>query len=259
MLRVAVGVVACIATAAVLAGALAEAAPRATPAFTVMSTLQGKRVLPHRIPWIARPSLPQSRVSEVAFLIDGKVRWIERRAPYSYSDDGGYLVTSWLTPGRHRFAVRVRSTDGRTATEALVARVLPAPAPPRALAGTWRRDVQGTPQELDGPPGVWTLRFERRWIQDRAPGAWNPDTQHGGMIDNDWVPGPRTFEIAGGVSFRILKDTDAEGGWWCEPGGPKATYAWSVRGDTLTLKPVNGRDPCGTRGAVYTGDWTRAR
>ena len=73
------------------------------------------------------------------------------------------------------------------------------------------------------------------------------------------MPGPRTFEIAGSVTFRVLHDTDAEGGWWCEPGGPKATYAWSVRGDRLTLAPVGGSDPCRERGAVYTGTWTRAR
>jgi hypothetical protein len=229
-----------------------------TSTLSVTSTLQGRQVLPHRIRWLVRTSLSQAQVGEVAFLIDGKARWIERRAPYTYGDDGGYLVTSWLTPGSHRFAVRVRSNDGRSATEVVVARVRPAPEPPAALAGTWRRDVQGTSQQIGGPPGIYTLRFDRRWIQDRAPGAWNPDTGHGGIVDNYWVPAARTFEIAGSVTFRILRDEDAEGGWWCEPGGPRATYSWSVTGDTLTLKPLNGRDPCGERGYVYTGDWTRA-
>ncbi|HJU47904.1 MAG TPA: hypothetical protein VJ689_07230 [Gaiellaceae bacterium] len=231
----------------------------ATSALSVTSTLHGKQVLPHRIRWIARPSLPQARVDEVAFLIDGKVRWIERRVPYGYGDDGGYLVTSWLQPGRHRFVVRVRSTDGQTATEVVLARVRPAPQVPAALAGTWRRDVQGTPQQIGGPPGIYTLRFDRRWIQDRAPGAWNPDTGHGGIVDNDWVPAAKTFEIAGSVTFRIFRDEDAEGGWWCGPAGPRATYSWSVTGDTLTLKPLHGPDPCGERGYVYTGNWTRVR
>jgi hypothetical protein len=247
-------VVGCIAVAsAALAGA---AAPKP---FEVGSTLEGRKVLPQRIAWFGRPSVRASLVAEVAFLIDGKVRWVERGAPYTYSDDGGYLVTSWLRPGWHRFAVRATLNDGRIATNSVTARVVAAPKPPAQLVGRWRRDVQGTPETLGGPPGLWTLVFERRWLQDRAPGKWNPDTQHGSVIDNYWVPGARTFEVAGSVTFRVLNDTDAEGGWWCEPGGPRAAYSWSVEGDTLTLAPRNGRDPCRERGAVYTGEWTRVR
>ena len=243
-----------IVATAVLAGAAATAGR----AFTVTSTLDGKSVLPHRIAWLARTSLTQAKVSEVAFLIDGKVRWVEHGAPYSYSDDGGNLVTSWLAPGRHRFTVRAKSTDGRQAARTVVARIAAALEPPPALAGTWQRDVQGTPETLGGPPGTYTLWFDKRWIRDRAPGKWNPATGSGGVVNNDWVPGPKTFEIAGAVTFRILRDDDQEGGWWCEPGGPKATYTWSVSGDTLTLSPVDRPDPCRERGAVYTGEWTRA-
>src|SRR5437870_2945651 len=45
--------------------------------FTVHSTLDGKRVLPRRIHWIAYTSLPQSQLASggVTFLIDGKVVW----------------------------------------------------------------------------------------------------------------------------------------------------------------------------------------
>ena len=195
------------------------------------STLDGRTVLPHRIAWIGSTTLPAGQVRQVAFLVDGRVRWIEHEAPYTYSDDGGYLVTSWLAPGRHTFAVRVSSTDGRTRTRTVTTRVRPAKRPPAKLAGVWTRVVRGTPEELGGPAGRYTLHFERRWLQDRAPGLWNPtsDTGYGGIVDNDWVPGPRTFEIAGSVTFRVLHDSDAEGGWWCEPGGPKATYGWSVR------------------------------
>jgi hypothetical protein len=243
---------------------LAWLAPAATPygeGFRVRTSLDGKTVLPHRIHWLGFPSLSRAKVREVAFLIDGKVRWIEHGAPYSYSDDGGYLVTSWLSPGRHRFTVRVRSTDGRTGTRTVVARVLPAPVPPAALAGAWQRNV---PEAVgNSPAGTYTFIFERRWIQERAPGKWDPrtsgDTGFGSVIDSDWVPGPKTFEIAGGVTFRPLKDEDAEGGWWCEPWGPKATYSWSVSGETLTLAPVPRADPCSQRGAIYTGEWTRVR
>ena len=35
-------------------------------------------------------------------------------------------------------------------------------------------------------------------------------------------------------------------------------YTWSVSGNTLTLMPVGGKDPCPLRGFIWTGDWTRA-
>ena len=116
----------------------------------VTSTLDGKTVLPRRIRWIATPTIPASQVSKVQFFIDGgKPRWEEEHAPYTYGEDENgrhqnYLVTSWLTPGRHRFTVRVLTVDGRKAQSTVVARVLPAPAPPATLAGTWRRAIADT-------------------------------------------------------------------------------------------------------------------
>jgi hypothetical protein len=239
----------------------------ASSAFVVRSSLDGMVVLPHRIHWLGLPLLGRSKVSEVAFLIDGSVRWIEHGAPYSFGDDGGYLVTSWLSPGRHRFTVRVRSTDGKTASDAVTARVLPAPAPPAQLAGRWQRMVSRAVHDPTGggnaPAGSWTINFERRWIEDVAPGRWDPRTSNrtglGGIVDNDWIPSTTTFQIAAGIQTRILRDENARGGWWCEPGGPFATYTWTVRGNTLTLKPTNGIDPCFQRGAIYTGQWTRVR
>src|SRR5438045_4486884 len=112
----------------------------------VSSTLDGKTVLPHRIHWLGYPSFAQSKVAKVEFLIDGRLAWVEHSAPYVYgSDDNGrregYLVTSWLSPGKHRFAVRVTGKDGTTGNDTVVARVLPAPAPPAALSGTWQRTI----------------------------------------------------------------------------------------------------------------------
>jgi hypothetical protein len=131
--------------------------------FTVTSTLDGKRVLPLRTHWLAYPKLPASKVSRVEFLIDGKVRWIERHAPYNYASDDngrnlGYLITTWLAPGRHRFAVRAIDKGGRQATDIVVARVLPAPEPPAALKGMWTRVVtnadlkKSDPRFGGGPP-----------------------------------------------------------------------------------------------------------
>src|SRR5262245_42173484 len=85
--------------------------------FVVRSTLDGRTTVPHRIHWVGRPSLPTSEIDNVSFFVDGgKARWIEHHPPYTFADDGGFLVTSFLAPGVHRFTVRARAKDGRAAS-----------------------------------------------------------------------------------------------------------------------------------------------
>jgi hypothetical protein len=244
---------------------LAAAAP--TPAaqrFSVTSTLHGKKVLPHRIHWVARTSRP---ASEVKFLIDGKVGWIEHNPPFSYSDDGGYLVTSWLSPGRHRFTVKASSYTGAKTSENVVARVIAAPEPPAALAGSWSRNVPN-PVPPDPaypgdavPAGTWTITFDRRWLEERFPGtfdpATSPQTGAGNILLDDYTAGPETLTIYGAVTTHPLNfKIAAGGGWWCAPGGPKGRYSWSVSGDSLTLTAAPS-DGCSQRGGVLAGTWTR--
>jgi hypothetical protein len=246
----------------------------ASSPFKIRSSLDGKAVLPHRIHWLAYPKLPTSTKVKVEFLIDGKVLWAERDLPYTYSDDGGYLVTSWLTPGKHRFTVRATIvrigsklvTNGATAEDTVTARVLKAPDPPAGLAGTWKRtpDVTGHPTF---PAGTYKLIFERRWIQERFPGKFDPETTHAngpgtgkGLIeDNDWEPHATTFHVQGAVVFKRFDRNDPEGGSACDYGGPGTDYSWSVSGNTLTLAPLSGKDPCAPRGFLWTGEWTRVR
>src|SRR5690348_9885266 len=121
------------------AGGHATASPtRARARLTVTSTLDGHTALPHRIHWQAFPSGPPLDVSQVDYLIDGRQLWVEHAAPYFYGSDGNYLVTSFLKPGEHTFTVRVIGSAGQTATDSVTATVPPAPAPPAALAGTWK-------------------------------------------------------------------------------------------------------------------------
>ena len=252
-----------------LMGVLVALAPAAaTPAaekFKVVSTLDGKKVLPHRIHWVARTS---GVATEVKFLVDGKVSWIEHNPPFSYSDDGGYLVTSWLSPGRHRFTVKATSAKGGTASDTVVARVVAAPEPSAELAGSWRREVP-RPVPPDPaypgdavPAGTWTLVIERRWIESHFPGtfdpATSPQTGAGNILIDDYTSGPQTLTTYGAVTTHPFNAKIATGGgWWCGPGGPKGTYAWSVSGDTLTLRTAPS-DGCSQRGGVLAGQWTRA-
>ena len=129
-----------LATLAALALLASASASAAKPKLAITSSLDGKTVLPHRIHWIARLNVSQAQVKQVDFLIDGKLAWIEHMPPYNYSEDEngahlGYLVTSWLTPGRHRFAVRAITFDGRKVTDTVTARVTARPDSPPVSPG----------------------------------------------------------------------------------------------------------------------------
>jgi hypothetical protein len=261
-----------LALLAIFAVTSASAAHPGATRFRVTSSIDGKTVLPHRVHWIAHPNA--SAIAEVDFLIDGKLRWVEHNPPYTYSglDADGYLVTSWLAPGRHRFTVRATNLGGQTASDSIVARISAAPAPPAALAGTWQRAVDpttapkpgspGNPTETILPAGTYKLTFDRRWIKDSFPGAWAlPQSNHTGegiVGESDWNPGARRFHVQGAVMFHPFSDSLPEGSW-CYMWGPPADYKWSVTGDTLTLVPVGGADPCRIRGFVWAGAWTRVR
>ena len=71
--------------------------------------------------------------------------------------------------------------------------------------------------------------------------------------------GPNAFRVYGAVTFHVPDFSIADGGgWWCLPGGPRTDYEWSVTGNTLTLAPAGGKDACGIRGFIWTGEWMRA-
>jgi hypothetical protein len=267
-------VFATLAALALLAGASASAAK---PKLAVTSSLDGKTVLPHRIHWIARANVPQAQLKRVEFLIDGKLAWIEHEVPYNYSEDEkgthlGYLVTSWLTPGRHRFAVRAIAFDGRKATDTITARVTARPELPAGLAGTWQRLLGDTsaapapgtadnPTDNYFPSGTYTMVIDPRMIQMRWPGTFrlpqSDQTGEGWIIDSDYTVAGTTLRAMGSVIFKP-NNGQAETGWWCWQDGPSGDYEWSISGDTLTLTARDGADPCGNRGFIWSGQWKRA-
>lgn len=252
------------------AAASAQSRETAKP-FTVTSTLDAKHVLPHRIRWLASPSLPAAQVKEVEFLIDGKVTWIEKQAPYAFSEESGYLVTSWLDPGQHSFGVRAVSVDGRTASDTVKARVAKVSPLPGGLAGTWHRRVNGrgapragtpgNPTETFTPSGTYTMVIDSRWIQMRFPGHFeakaSESTGAGWILNSDYTAVPGRLQALGEVSTRPFDGGAAEGGPWCYPGGPSSSYSWSVSDGVLTLKPSGGHDACDVRGFILTGKWRR--
>jgi hypothetical protein len=255
-------------------GLFTPALAAAAKPFKVASTLDGKTVLPRHLRWVALPTLASIQIDKVEFRIDDKLRWIEEEAPYVYSEDEnglhkGYLVTTWLSPGRHRFTVRVVAGN-RIGTDTVIARVLPAPEVPAALAGTWQRNVPGPIPPLPNaasqnpaPGGNYTITFDRRWVREKNPNPYTPVTSDSqicnGCIElEDYVAGPSTLQVWGAVSIGPIEDANNPvGGWWCFADGPSARYSWTVSGDTLTLAPIGGHDACSQRGTVWSGTWTR--
>jgi hypothetical protein len=260
-------------TIALLASAIAAfsaAAPdalAAAPSLTVTSTLDGKKVLPVRLRWLATPSVPGSQVASVDFLIDGKVRWTEHSAPYVYGGDDagrneGYLITTWLSAGVHTFSAKVATTDGTTAVDTVRARVLPAQAPPSALAGAWTRTVTAADLAKSGPgpppAGRWTLVFD-------GVGAWHLDPLGSGVV-NEYDAEPGVIHVYAPIQMAPLDDTGKGGiskyghhgigGTDCTAAGPFGTYRWAVTGGQLTLTAVH--DGCPNRLAIWEGVWTRS-
>jgi hypothetical protein len=239
--------------------------------FSVASTLDGKTVLPHRIHWLARPSGAASKILEVDFLIDGRKSWIEKKSPYVYGDTGNWLVTSALSPGRHRFTVRAKAKNGTTAQRTTIARVLPAAPPPSELAGSWERVVTKEQAGPVTPAGTWGITIDSTgWTVRDPDGARGCGC--GSWIDVAYLPGNRV-ELRSGI-WTQPKDARAAkrfGNGWCNETHAPANYDlygtnapvdydWSVSADTLTVT-LNGSDRCGPANAkqdwIVAGVWTR--
>ena len=234
--------------------------PTSTSALIVTSTLDGLTTLPHRIQWAASPSIPESQVVEVDFLIDNQLAFVEQHEPYTYGRDGNYLVTSFLTPGEHSFTVRVTAIDGQSAESTVKAMVEAAPAPPDGLANTsWTREMtasdrqKGTSSEPP-PSGIWGL--------DINSVGWSISY----VSEDPERKTPQGFDVGyqseGEVELRATIERPVFpndfGGSICEE--PDVPFLWSYTlsddGKTLTLHPI-GQDPCGDRVAILEGIWTR--
>ena len=254
------------------------AAPRLGSAgkagFRVTSSIDGKTTLPHRIRWIARHELPPAQIKQVEFLIDGKLAWIEHEPPYVYGDDDGrhrgYLVTSWLAPGIHRFAVRAIANDGRKGTSVVRARVTPPPDLPAGLAGTWQRSVSdtsgappagsaGNPTDTILPEGALRDRDRQADAPGALPGKFvrpaSDDSGEGWILDSDYTVTAKGCAppVPSPSSPSTYRPRQAR---WCWPDGPSGDYGWSIRDDTLTLAP-RAADPCAVRAFIWAGNWTR--
>ena len=234
------------ATLSIQAGQASRAA-----GLTVTSSLDRTSMLPHRIAWQAKTNAPAASVGEVDFLIDGKLCWVEHNAPYWYGSDGDWLVTSFLTSGVHRFTVRVKTTDGRSALDTHRARVGKPPSLPSNLAGNWAQSIGAA--RAGGFAGTWHLRI--------TPAGWHTLDPKGGvgLIDVAYLSG-HLLESRSPVWTRPAgpPGSSTEGNGWCDAPYPPVRFHFSVSDSVLTLQLV-GPDRCGGEHVIWAGTWTRSR
>ena len=193
--------------------------------FTVTSTLHGLTDLPHRIHWVATPSGAGSDVKEVDFLIDDQLASVEHNAPYSYAEDAGWLVTSFLEPGAHAFTTKAVAAEDRTAVETVTATVKAAPEPPAELAGRWSKTVVG-----GDDPGVWHVTINAI--------GWLFDDPHGGGQNQDAAYAAPSKVTIGGAILEPVFGEYARGGAFCgDEGDPDGAFSYAVSqdGGRLTL------------------------
>jgi hypothetical protein len=209
-------------------------------ALSVASTLAGLADLPRRVHWEAKPV---GSVTEVDFLIDGQLAWVEHNAPYFYGDDGNWLVSSFLTPGPHVFVTRAVGPGGQTAAETVNAKVAAAPAPPADIAGHWTRSTTGRTS------GVWSVTINSiGWLFD--------DPQGGGQSQD--VEYPAKGRITTHAFIAEPPFPNPRNGSFCgDPIDPDGTFSYMVSADGRTLTVTAAAPLCYQD--AFEGTWARAR
>src|SRR5207249_7316980 len=81
-----------------------------------------------KVKW--KVSVGGGRANRVEFAIDGVRKWTDRRAPYVFNGDRGYLDSRTLAPGRHRLrATAFRSSGEGRKKSSTVSITIPPPVP----------------------------------------------------------------------------------------------------------------------------------
>jgi hypothetical protein len=227
----------------------------------ISSSIADGATLSDPLRWEARVAgVPARDIVSVRFLIDGKVRHVEQRAPYLFAGQGNMLLPGSLRAGTHTFAVDARLVDGRRLTTATTAIVSPAAyRAPRAVVGRWIRTVK--PAEVRRtagfrdpsygvalPVGVWKLRIGA----DGVARYTDPTDVH------DVTVSQVRFESGGRlvVGNEIPNFPGASEGGFCPDTVGTGSYRWSIDGASLVVHEVHDRQ-CADRNSFWNGRFTR--
>src|SRR5262249_54404974 len=136
--------------------------------WSVTSSIADGATLAGPVRWSAEPvGVVPGALDRIEFLIDGKLLWTERHAPFDFNNDNNYLYPYMFPRGPHELIARAVSTTGEQVTATANVRMTQAPPKiPHALQASWKHRVSQA--VIDGgsapgdPPvaaGVWRVRF----------------------------------------------------------------------------------------------------
>jgi hypothetical protein len=216
----------------------------------VVSSISDHATLSGALTWTAVPAGVRSAdpVTRVDFLIDGRQRWSDRRAPFVFNDDHNVLHSWILTRGSHRLAVRLVTRLGKTVSTASQVTVAPAAAIPPALAGRWTRHLT----TADIPPGARPALLT---------GVWHARFAHDGVVFFSGPHGSGGTEAFTTIDARLIALAGPV--LWLAPGPRQdglchaeraAPYTWHVDGSALTLATSHDSH-CPNRAALLNGTW----
>jgi hypothetical protein len=216
------------------------------------------------VPWQVRVNASaDDSVAEVAFLIDGKKRWVEQSPPYFFDDDGQVLAPWLLGNGRHVLAARVTTIEDSVARVTAHVTVDADTAVNDQIAGTYRRlvtkdDIKRVqPYRVPSkgafgetpPPGRWTIQIK-------------PNGEILGIDPNEDAENPfvepyslrgSSMTLWGPAVWRQPNPNVPN--LFCEP-EEASDYSWRLSGSSLTI--TNTQKTCADRDIVFVGTWTRA-
>jgi hypothetical protein len=230
----------------------------------ITSSLEGMKVLPRRVRWTATTSLPPERIKHVRFLVDRQRLWTDQSPPFSYGEEGAYLVASihWI-PGlaKRHFTVRVAATDGSVWKETVVAQV-PKPQISRRVPayGLWGRLAPNAPRDQDYDERSYTAELSI------YPGELWVGRSYEQMFIYELSADARRFSVGvpvflGSHDRGIVSSGRHVHGYQCPPDGPPAVYTWSWTKDRFG--PFSGKhlvltaeqEPCTPRQQILEGLW----
>jgi hypothetical protein len=227
----------------------------------ITSSIRDGVELARPVVWRARIAGGQeAEVVSVRFLIDGRVRHVERETPYVFAGRGNRLLPGTLEPGSHTFAVDAQLAGGHRLTAASTATVAEgAPAVPAEVLGRWKRkvtsrEVQRTENFRNAtygeplPVGTWSVRIG----SDGVARYVDPTPAH------DVTVGQLRFDAAGRlvIGNEIPNFPHASEGGFCPDTVGVGTYRWSIRRGALVVHVV-GDHQCADRNSFWNGTFTR--
>jgi hypothetical protein len=242
--------------ALVLAAAAPVSARAQGPGWSVTSSIADGATLTAPVRWSAEPvGTPPGGLDRIEFLVDGKVLWTERHAPFDFNNDANFLYPYVFGRGPHQLVARgVSVTDEQVSATVNVQMTQAPPVIPRRLQATWKHRVTQTAIDQSaaaGDPrvrgGVWQMKLGPDGLLFVTPPR---PTVGGNYAFSATARGTLLF---GGPVNWLTAQSGYEG--ICHGDLTFARYRWKIAYRVLSLRVVE--DPCRLRAAIVTGRWTR--